>query len=90
MEDNTPQMPHTLTLNERRKLMLTGAQEVLSFDDASAVLRTGPGNLSIHGRELQLKSLCPDGGQLEVEGVICALIYEEPRKENGLLRRLLG
>lgn len=90
MEDNMGPFPHKLTLNERSRLTLSGAQEVLSFDDESVVLRTSLGNLIIHGRELQLKALSPEGGQLEVEGTVSALIYEEPRKSGGLLRRLMG
>lgn len=83
-------LPHTLTLDERKRLTMTGATEVVSFDDASVVLHTGLGTLLIQGRELQLKQLALDGGSVAVEGHIDSLAYEEPRQSGGWLSRLLG
>lgn len=88
MEDML-QLPHKLTLMQREELNLTGVTEVVSFDDTAVVLKTHLGTLLVQGRELFLKTLSVDGGQVAVTGHICALIYEEPRPE-GLLRRLLG
>lgn len=83
-------LPHRLTLNERRQLTMTGVTEVVSFDDAAVVLRTELGTLSVHGQQLQLKTLSVDGGQIAVEGSVSALVYEEPRSKGGLLGRLFG
>lgn len=83
------QFPHKLTLDERKKLTLTGVSEVVSFDETAVVLRTGLGTLMVHGRELQLKNLSLEGGQVAVEGQISALVYEEPRS-GGWLSRLFG
>lgn len=81
-------MPHRLTLSQREQLTLTGATEVVSFDENAVVVKTGLGQLTIHGKNLQLKNLSLDGGQVAVDGHIAALIYEEPRATGGL-RRLL-
>lgn len=83
------QLPHSLTLKDRKILTMSGVTEVVSFDENSVVLHTELGTLSIHGRELQLKNLTLDGGQVAVEGHVAALIYEEPRP-SGFLRRLMG
>ena len=80
------QMPHRLALSERKKLTVTGVAEVISFEDTSVVLQTGMGTLTVQGSELQLKTLSLEGGQVEVEGNIAALIYEEPRQGGGLSR----
>lgn len=82
------QLPHKLSLNERRELTMTGVTEVVSFEDSAVVLRTGLGMLIVQGRELQLKTLSLEGGQVAVDGAISALIYEEPR--SGGWRRLFG
>lgn len=82
--------PHKLTLNERSQLTMTGATEVISFDDSAVVLRTSLGNLMVQGRELKLKTLVPEGGQVTVTGKISALSYEEPRIRVGFWRRLFG
>lgn len=83
-------LPHKLVLNERKALTMTGVTEVVSFDDGAVVLHTQLGTLVIHGKELKLKTLSLDGGQVAVDGHITALIYEEPRPAGGWMRRLLG
>ena len=88
MGEDRMALPHKLTLNERRQLTMTGVTEVVSFDDTSVVLRTNMGVLTVHGKELQLKNLSLDGGQVAVDGEVSALIYEEPRLSGW--RRLLG
>ncbi len=70
---------HNLQLDRREKLTMTGVTEVVSFEENAVILRTGLGLLNVHGRELQLKTLSLEGGQVVVEGQISALIYEEPR-----------
>ncbi len=81
-------LPHNLTLNDRRKLTLTGATEVVSFDDTSVVINTPLGTLVVQGRELQLKTLTLDGGNVAVEGSITCLAYEEPHAAGGWMGRL--
>ena len=85
-----PALPHGLTLNQRCKLTMTGVMEVISFDELAVVLRTGMGTLVVQGRDLQLKALSPEGGNVAIEGTVSGLVYEEPRKSGGWLRRLLG
>lgn len=84
------QMPHKLILNERKVLTMTGVSEVVSFDELCVILQTDLGRLIIQGRDLKLKQLSLEGGQVEVDGVIGALNYEEPRERGGWVRRLLG
>ena len=52
MADQTIQLPHKLTLNERKALTMTGVTEVVSFDDTAVILRTGLGTLMVQGRDL--------------------------------------
>ena len=82
-------LPHKLCLNERKSLTLTGATEVVSFDETTVVLLTNLGTLLVHGQGLQLQTLSPEGGQVAVEGNIAALVYEEPR-QGFSWRRFLG
>ena len=84
-----PLLPHKLTLNERNNLTMTGATEVVSFDENVGVPNTPLGTLTIHGKGLQLKNLSLEGGQVAVDGAIAALIYEDARPDRGL-RRLFG
>ena len=90
MGENQMQLPHRLTLNERRQLSMTGVSEVVSFDDTAVVLRTELGTLVIQGKDLQLKTLSLEGGQVAVDGTVSSLHYEESRTGGGWLRRLMG
>lgn len=83
-------LPHKLTLNERRQLTMTGVSEVISFDDTAVILRTQLGTLNIQGKDLQLKTLSLEGGQVAVDGTVSALYYEEPRQGGSWVRRLFG
>ena len=75
-----------LTLEGRKKLTLTGATEVVRFDEDLVELNTDLGPLIVEGSGLKLKCLSLDTGTVVVEGEICALRYEEPRRRRGLLR----
>ncbi len=88
MSEDRMLLPHSLTLSERQKLTMTGVTEVVSFDENTAVLRTDLGTLVIQGRDLQLKTLSADGGNIAVDGTVTALSYEEPRQSGSWLRRL--
>ena len=81
-------LPHKLQLSERSRLTMSGVTEVVSFEETAVVLHTSLGTLTVQGRELKLKTLSLDGGQVAVDGEVSALIYEEPRLSPW--RRLLG
>ena len=83
-------MPHKIQLSERKHLSMTGVSEVVSFDETAVVLRTALGLLTVHGQELQLKMLTPQGGEVAVEGQITALVYEQSRQSGGFWHRLFG
>lgn len=90
MGDDRMALPHKLTLSERKKLTMTGVTEVVSFEEDAVILKTALGTLVIQGRDLQLKTLSLEGGQVDVEGTVSALVYQEPKHSGGVLRRLFG
>jgi len=83
------QLPHRLTLDERKDLNVTGVTEVISFDETAVVLNTAAGTLVVQGSELQLKTLSEEGGKVAVTGQVAALHYEQPRNTDSWLSRLL-
>ena len=64
------QLPHKLTLDGRKKLTMTGVTEVVRFEDTAVVLRTGLGMLMVQGKDLKLRTLSLEGGQMAVEGTL--------------------
>ena len=86
-----PELSHRIILEEREQLVISGVEEVESFDENTIYLTTAQGALEIQGDELHIEKLSLDGGDLKVEGRVNALIYgEENRSRGGLLSRLLG
>lgn len=87
-----PQMvlPHKVVMNDRKTLTVTGVTDVVSFDETAVIANTQLGTLVVQGKDLQLKTLLPEGGQVAVEGNISGIMYEEPRPAGGWLQRLLG
>ena len=69
-----------MVLEGRSKLTLTGAKEVLRFDENAAELATGLGNLIIEGTGLKLKCLSLDTGTVVVEGQVQSFSYGQPRR----------
>jgi hypothetical protein len=53
------------------------------------VLRTCLGSLIVQGQQLQLKTLALEGGQVEINGTVSALVYEQTRQGGSWLERLL-
>ena len=90
MADSHITLPHRLVLDERRILTMTGATEVVSFDELAVVVKTTLGTLVIQGKDLQLKQLTQDGGQVAVEGPVTSLHYEQPRQTSGWAKRRFG
>ncbi len=84
------QIPHKVTLSDRKKLTVTGVSEVVSFDDTAVHMETSQGSLMVYGQQLRLKNLSPEAGQLELTGVVEALVYEQPRRKGGWLSRMMG
>ncbi len=82
------ELPHKLTLNERKNLTLTGVTEVYRFDENAVLLNTTLGKLEIQGENLTLKNLSLEVGQVGVEGDISALFYTQSREKKSFWERL--
>lgn len=81
-QENQP-LPHRVNLDEREKLTMTGATEVIHFDEELARLNTSRGEISVYGRELKLKTLSLEGGSVCITGEVDGVIYENTRKSGG-------
>jgi len=84
-------LSHVLNLTERKRLSLTGVEDVEAFDEETVVLSTSGGALTIRGSSLKINKLSLDGGELLVEGRIDSLEYAAEReRRRGFLGKLLG
>jgi len=72
-------LPHRVSLDERKRLTLTGVLQVDCFDEGQILLETTLGRLEVRGEGLSIQDLSVGGGELVVEGRVNALSYSEPR-----------
>lgn len=79
---------HSLQMNGREALTVSGANDVISFDEACIVLSTVCGIMSVDGSGMHIISLDTDVGTVEIAGSINGIIYPEGNvKSGGLFRR---
>lgn len=87
----TVRRPHSVILEERTKLTVTGVDEVLSFDEGEITMRTSRGSLIVRGSELHVGKLAIDTGELGIDGAVSELVYEdEQQRGEGFWARLFG
>lgn len=88
-ELQAPAREHSLTLQDRRQLTVTGVSRVISCDETGAALETPLGNLTVGGQGIQVSELSVRTGEIHISGKIEYLQYAENRQSaGGLLARL--
>ena len=73
----SPGRQQNLILENRKRLSVSGVEEVLSFDEAEVNMRTALGELIVRGEELKVEKLAVESGELRVTGKIAELTYRE-------------
>jgi len=68
---------HNVILENRKKLTLSGIEDVDSFDEESITLFTDTGTLTVKGTELHINKLSVESGEVSIEGHIDSLIYTD-------------
>lgn len=84
----TVSKPNNLTLENRRKLAISGIEDVESFDEREVVMRTGEGNLVVRGSDLNIKSLNVEAGDVIITGLVTEVCYEEVAPSGSIWTRL--
>ena len=84
------QRSHTLSMENRDKLSLTGVEDVSGVDESLVVLTTSMGELTVRGEGLHIERIDLDSGQLEVRGKVQELSYDERAPKSTLWSRLFG
>lgn len=88
--DNANEMSHSLTLENREKLNLTGVSDVDSFNEQEVIAVCSCGELSVKGEMLHIEELNLETGTVSLSGKISSLTYSEKFSSASLLKRLFG
>ena len=82
------QKPHSLNMDDRKKLNISGVERVDSFDEREIVMLTSGGSLIIRGADMHMGKLDLISGEAVVTGLISELCYEEVAPSGSLWARL--
>jgi len=82
------QKPHSVILEGRNKLSVSGVEDVERFDDSEISMTTVCGDLIVRGEGLHIEKLSLDTGDIVVEGQVTYMGYEETVPAGGFWARL--
>lgn len=80
-----------MTLENRRKLFLTGVMEVISFNEEKILLNTSLGMLTIKGSGLKMNKLDVQNGEVMIIGMVYSFTYtgsEAKQDKESILSKL--
>ena len=75
MPENIIKKPHTLMLDNRSALSLTGIEDVSGFDENTVSVRTADCSLIVKGEGLHISKLSLESGDVVIDGKISSLQY---------------
>jgi len=91
MEDKNKQFKEqNIVIQNREKAVVTGVEDIHSFDDELVIVQTDLGILTIKGENLKMNKLNLDNNELIIEGKTSAIAYSDAvqNKKQGLMNKL--
>lgn len=70
-------MPHTVILESRKKVKITGVNDINSFDEENISLYTVEGEMEIKGEDLKVIKIDVAVGEVSIEGLISSIGYND-------------
>ena len=90
-EEKKGSMRHSIYIEERQRISISGVLDVLSFDEENIYAETELGMLHIAGTSLHVNKLNLDLGDLAVDGEIAGVEYSDTsfsKPKESLMSRL--
>ena len=81
-------LEHSVIMQDRKNLSISGVNDVKSFDEETVILLTKIGVLSIKGNDLKINGFSTTSKDINIEGKIYALIYSD-EESGGFFKRLM-
>ena len=77
-----------IVVNSRKRISLTGIDDVASFDENTVILSSGNDVITIDGQGLNITKLSLETGDVVIEGILGGLFYSQAKQtKNGLFSR---
>ena len=88
-EEKIISFPHSVALDERKNLNVTGVTDIGGYDEQTIVAVTQQGELTVRGENLHIIRMSVEMGELVVEGIVNSLQYSEIKQQSdGFFARL--
>lgn len=88
MQENTANRPHTLTLDNRRILSLSGVLDVQGFDEETVNIVTTLGVLIVKGSSLHISKLSLETSEVVIDGEIHSMHYLAGSEKKSFMSRI--
>ena len=91
MEEKQPAGGQCFSLENRRKAVITGVQDIHSFNENEVLLLSEAGKILLKGEQLHVRNLNLEKGEAEVEGRVDSLSYltkNAHKKDESILKRM--
>ncbi len=76
-----------IVLEDRSNLLISGVEQVDSFNENTIILTTIKGGLSIRGEELNVSKVNLDEGNVRISGIVNSISYNN---KEGAPKNLMG
>ena len=80
--------PHNVIMENRRELRISGVKDIDSFSETKIVLNTIMGELVVRGRDLHVRALEAETGDLSMLGDIKSLCFSSFSRSENFFGRL--
>ncbi len=90
VQENQKVLNHSVTIDNRKKLMVTGITEVISSTDKTVITKTQTHLININGLGLRIAKLNLEENVLIVEGEINEFKYVIKNKPKNIFKRMIG
>lgn len=87
-EDKNCFMQHSLIMENRSKLEITGVKNVDSFDEETIIMDTCKGELTIKGNGLNIEKFSVDTTEIGITGEVIAIIYTNDKPSGGFFSKI--
>ncbi len=88
---STTPKQHSIHINNRKEIDITGVKDVDSFDNEEFLIETVMGYLLVRGQQLQLKNLNVEETTIQIKGKVSELAYvdeQQAGRAKGLISKL--
>ena len=92
MDKDNISLNHSIVLNERKNINITGVKKIANFDSEEFLMETNMGYIVIKGNDLEIVKLDTYQGNVMIKGIINSLAYvdssNKKNKEDGIFNKL--